>query len=460
MSERPSLRQPLVLYALVFLTATAMLVLTMASFSMVHSNRRAYRRAAQAQLLRLARLPESTRTAVLRDTPTEELPIWRVSSRVETGHRSISLADARRAQYRDEGELVSVRIRQAPVESYLVAELDLKIPTSMAFSEVSRLVPLVMMSALALAGLLMLVTSRLVIRPLALMADAVETPDALSVGDAPAPNEIVDVAQRFRRTVRRLQDEQAVIRAQKDELERMQESLIRASRLASVGRLAAGVAHEVGNPLAAVKGYLGLLRGGLEEPERAEVLDRSLREVTRIHETIKKLLTFARSGEDEAGSPQPVDVATVLQQAWEVASGHPAVQDVQLHAAEPDEAPRAMAHPERLGQVFVNLLVNAGQAMEGRGEVRVQFERSPRGWSTHVDDEGPGVPEHLRASVFDPFFSTKEPGEGTGLGLAVSRAMVEAMGGDLRLGTSPAGGARFTVDLEAAARPGGHPPVG
>jgi len=432
-----SLRQPLLLQALLFLAAVAFVVLTMASFAMVRASDRAYKRAAQAQMNRIARLPEAERRRALRDSPLEEIRLEEI--------QSATPPDAE----------VVVPVVRAGSDRYLIAHFDPKLPRSIAFVEVARLAPWVLVSVLGLAALLVFMTSRLVIRPLDGLAEIADTADfdpedlPLTVGRRPAPEEIAEIALRFRRTVQRLRDEQAVIEAQRDEMERMQASLVRASKLASVGRLAAGIAHEVGNPLAAVKGYLSLMKSGLEPEEQAEVTRRSLDELTRIHETIRKLLTYARSGEEGDAPLEPTHLAEVFDNAWKLARGHPSVRPFELRCTIPEEA-QVQAHPGRLSQVFVNLLLNAGQAMgeDGTGTIRVTAQRDGPRWQLDVADEGPGVPEELRSGVFDPFFTTKAPGEGTGLGLAVSRAMVEAMGGDLVLMPSEAG-ACFRVSLRA-----------
>ncbi len=433
-----SLRQPILLQALLFLAAVALVVLTMASLAMVRASQRAYQRAAQAQMNRIARLPAAERRLALRDSPLEEIRMEEVQ-----------------AARPPEAEVV-VPIVRAGSDRYLVARFDPNIPRSIAFVEVARLAPWVLVSVLGLAALLVFMTSRLVLRPLDGLAELADTTDfepedlPLKVGRRPAPEEIAEVALRFRRTVQRLRDEQAVIEAQRDEMERMQASLVRASKLASVGRLAAGIAHEVGNPLAAVRGYLSLMKDGLEPEEQAEVTRRSLDELSRIHETIKKLLTYARSGEEGDAPLEATALAQVFEDSWNLARGHPSVRPFSLRRTIPEEA-RVMAHPARLSQVLVNLLLNAGQAMGqagGEGEIRVSAERDGPRWQLDVEDDGPGVPEELRSGVFDPFFTTKAPGEGTGLGLAVSRAMVEAMGGDLVLLPTEAG-ARFRVSLRA-----------
>lgn len=439
MKRSTSLRQPLVLYALFFSAAVAAVVLTLSAVSLVQASRRAYRRAVQAQTERLARLPPAALHRVMQERGPDEVAL-RESTRARTAE-----------------DQVSFPLRTG---GYLVAEFDRTVPTSIAFVEVNRIVPLVFVGTLALAWAFAFMTGRLLLGPLGSLAEVAEQSEPaegpFGVDSEENPNEIMDIARRFRRTIARLQEERARLAEQKDELERVQEGMIRTSKLASVGRLAAGIAHEVGNPLAAVRGYLALLESGLEPEEQHEVVERSQRELARIHDTIRKLLAFARSGESADAPPGETAVSAVIEAALDLARGHPALRDVQVEWT-PRAVPLVKAHPERLGQVFMNLLLNAAQATGPGGRIRVECEQTEGSVQVQVDDDGPGVPTDARAHIFDPFFTTKAPGEGTGLGLAVSRAMVEAMGGELTVTDAPAGGARFVVRLkpwELASRPG------
>lgn len=453
-TSKVSIRQPLVLYATVFMTLISAVVLSLSSFSMVRASRRAYRRAVTQQLSALVHertLPEIRLISLLRHS--EELTLTVITA--TTGDGAHDLAQIRRAAQSDSpsGALVAVPIPEPGIEAYLVAEYAPTIPMSIAFVEISRMVPLVIFGALACAAVLAFFIARLLLPPLDALAEVAEDPRALDstdgLGGSGAPTEIHEVARRFRRTVRLLNDERDLVQAQRDELERMQESLVRASKLASVGRLAAGIAHEVGNPLAAVKGYLSILRSGLEEPQRSEVLQRSAKELDRIHQTIQQLLTYARHGEASSEPMQSFAVHRVLHDALNLVRGHPDLRNVRIDNQVSEDLPPVQGHPGRLNQVLVNLLLNAAQATDQQAGAQITLHTEFEGEQLRllVTDNGPGIPPEQTQAIFDPFFTTKEPGEGTGLGLAVSRALMEAMQGDLLLRAPDGAGATFEVRL-------------
>ncbi len=457
--QRASLRQPLLVYASLFMVVLALVVGVISWFSLVTASRRAYRRAARKALEAVAHqrpLPQTQPwvTGARRgESPLGELTIGIVSS--SSSAFGLGLAEVR-------SEAISPDLRHGYVcvpldvpgrEVYLVALFDSSVPMSIALVEVARMTPFVLLGALGCAGMLVILVGRVLLPPLDALRRAAQETQASSTDGltVPAPNEILDVAHQFRRTVRQLNDEREVVEAQRDELARMQQNLIRASKLASVGRLAAGIAHEIGNPLAAVQGYLSLLKAGLPADQAGDVLDRSRAELSRIHDTILKLLTYARTGEERPEEPGPFDLNRVVQDAIELARGHPALKGVNLSVAD-TEIPSAHGHPGHLHQVMVNLLLNAGQALEEEreGRIRVDIEQDEALVIISVIDDGPGVPDDLKEVIFDPFYTTKAPGQGTGLGLAVSRALMETMGGDLTVDDGPDGGAAFRLVVPKA----------
>lgn len=455
-TNQVSIRQPLVLYATVFMTLTAFVVLTLASFSMVRASKRAYRRAVDEQVRALVHersLPQLRR--LVQGRGESEIVLYVIT--MNSTPSGLSLGRARQAALhsRDAG-LISVAIPEPGQEAYLVATLSNAVPTSIAFVEISRLVPFVLLGALACAAVLAFFFARLLLPSLRALGEVAEDPRALpltgGLEQTGAPTEIHEVARRFRQTVRLLNDERDMVEAQRDELERMQRGLIRASKLASVGRLAAGIAHEVGNPLAAVKGYLSIMRSGLEEPQRSEVLQRSVKELDRIHKTIQQLLTYARHGESSQEPLRDFELRDVIDEALTLVHGHPDLRNVTFTDEVGPEPALASGHPGRVNQVLVNLVLNAAQAMRDvpDPQISLRLGRADDDLILELADNGPGIPEAQAEAIFDPFFTTKEPGEGTGLGLAVSRALMEAMSGDLRLHHSGPEGTTFHIRLRPA----------
>ena len=237
------------------------------------------------------------------------------------------------------------------------------------------------------------------------------------------------------------------------------EQLIRTEKLASVGQLAAGVAHEIGNPLAAVLGYAEILRsemtaadgGVMTAAERLDALDRVKAETQRIHRIIQDLLEYSRPTREEAQATEPL---AILRSAEALLRPQARFRAVKV-LAEPDPGPwpAVQVSAGRLRQVFVNLLLNAADAMEGKGTVTVgaTTEEGTDGQPTVrllFQDEGPGISPELERKIFDPFFTTKSPGQGTGLGLSISRSIIESYHGTLEL--APGGkGATFQVTLPA-----------
>jgi signal transduction histidine kinase len=215
--------------------------------------------------------------------------------------------------------------------------------------------------------------------------------------------------------------------------------MVAQEKLVTVGRLAAGVAHEVGNPLAAVIGYAELLLAD-EPPDgaRRDALERIRKETERIRSIIADLLDYARP---VTGTVEPVHLAESVAAAVSLLKPQARFRDVEVALELPDALPPVSASASRLLQVLLNLLLNAGDAMDGRGRVTLSGRVDGAQVELRVVDSGPGVPADARHRIFDPFFTTKEPGRGTGLGLSISRTLVEAYGGTLTLAPSDTGAA-------------------
>jgi len=276
------------------------------------------------------------------------------------------------------------------------------------------------------------------------------------------------------------------------ELSQARTRMVRAEKLASIGRLAAGVAHEIGNPLGAIMGYLGVgKRGGAQ----GEWVDGVAYETERIDRIVRGLLEYATP---KTASARPVDLNATVRRTIEMMKLQGRFKNSEVDLSLADDLEPVRGDASQLEQVIVNLLLNATDAIDegsGRGKISVEtslvivgnpdrsLERRRIGDPAGVDyahvrrllrsedpgparqlqqgdvavellvrDDGPGIPDKLRGHVFEPFFTTKEPGRGTGLGLAVSARLIEGMGGAIEAVSADDAGAVLRVLLPVAER--------
>jgi signal transduction histidine kinase len=236
-----------------------------------------------------------------------------------------------------------------------------------------------------------------------------------------------------------------------EELRESQEQVHRATRLSAVGTLAAGIAHEIRNPLVAVRTFLQLFPKRLDDREFLLSFGRlGLAEAERIEHLITELLTFSRSHERRL---RDVDLRNVVEQVVRLVGPHATKRSVAVSAVTSSRLPGVLGDADQLTQALLNVVLNAIEASPSGQAVRLQAYpvRSASGEvqvSVEVIDHGPGIPpEHLDA-IFTPFFTTKDVG--TGLGLAVAHQLILEHGGSLTAASSPGGGATFTVTLPAS----------
>ncbi|MDY0270486.1 sensor histidine kinase [Trichloromonas sp.] len=225
-------------------------------------------------------------------------------------------------------------------------------------------------------------------------------------------------------------------------LRRGRDELIRSERMASVGHLAAGMAHEIGNPLGAVVGYLELLKGDLTDPAARDLVERSLAEAGRIDRLVRELLDFAKPSPAvrEAFDPAALgrDVLDLLR--------HQGVFDQRrLYDELPEKLPLVRMDPHRLRQVLVNLLLNARDATMVGGAIRLSGAVEGEWVRLAVRDSGCGLSDEARVHLFDPFYTTKTTGRG--LGLAICRRIIEEAGGRIEVLSTPGLGSEFWVWL-------------
>lgn len=247
----------------------------------------------------------------------------------------------------------------------------------------------------------------------------------------------------------------AVIEVWRDISERMalEAGLEQSERLAQIGMLASGVAHEVGNPLAAIAAAVeGLLRrmeagNGWDPAEVRDYLEVVQRQVFRCRDVTERLLGFARLPSRELTT---VDAAAAAREALALVARQARVQGVEVRAPLTSPLP-VLAEPMLLEQVFLNLILNALQSMPGGGVLTIEASARGETVSVTVSDTGPGVPEAARRRIFQPFRPAREGGGGTGLGLFLSEALVRRCDGALTVESEPGRGAAFVVRLRRAA---------
>ncbi len=255
---------------------------------------------------------------------------------------------------------------------------------------------------------------------------------------------MTDKLARDETALRRKVEELEQARAQ---LEAAQTHLVRSERLASVGQLAAGLAHEIGNPIAAMQGMQDLiLDGALDAEQQLDFTRRMRSETERISRIIRDLLDFARPG-SSSGPTEPANVEAAINETVTLVSPQPSLRDVQLAVDVFAELPPVALDHGQLTQVLLNLVLNAAAACDDGGVIRITARPADDGVELVVEDTGKGVPAELADKIFEPFVSSKEVGEGSGLGLSVCRGLIEASGGSIALDRDYDAGARFILQL-------------
>jgi len=230
-------------------------------------------------------------------------------------------------------------------------------------------------------------------------------------------------------------------------LKHMERQLQQADRLASIGQLASGIAHEINNPLGLILGYTQLLlRDEPEGSERREDLKIIEKHARACKTVVRDLLNFARGAPSRKG---PGHLHTCIREVLGVVR-HPFELDgVGIETDLDDTMPTMELDETKIRQVFMNLIMNAKQAIKIKGTIRVTTRFHPKAGVglLEVRDSGCGIPPEHLSRIFDPFFTTKEPGEGTGLGLSVSYGIVQDHGGEISVESEPGLGSSFTVML-------------
>jgi two-component system NtrC family sensor kinase len=273
-------------------------------------------------------------------------------------------------------------------------------------------------------------------------------------------DELGDLAASFNKMTAEVEGVQAKIeeqvRRKTAELERVYKSLLSAEKMASIGKLAATVAHEINNPLFGILTYARLVLRALlklDIPGRddlAEQLQTIERESKRCGDLVKNLLTFSRQA---PSNREPGDLNAVVRRAILLVKHKLDMQSIELVERLAEDLPPALCDANQIQQVVLVLMVNASEAMPkgGRLEVSTEFDAASEQCLVRVKDNGAGIPEDVLPRIFDPFFTTKEDQLRTGLGLAVATGIVEQHAGGISVRSTPGEGTEFTVALPVAA---------
>jgi signal transduction histidine kinase len=274
-----------------------------------------------------------------------------------------------------------------------------------------------------------------------------------------------ELERRVADRTRQLGDANAELERRLSELHRAQEQLVVADRRTSLGTLAAGVAHEINNPLAFITSNLEFTRDLLRAPggaelegeqvrQMAEAVDDALQGAVRVKQIVRGLKTLSRG--DDGDRRVPVDVTASLDAALGMAWSEIKHRALLVREQE-EELPKVLASEVRLTQVFLNLLINAAQAIGDaaggpeRNQILIRTSTDDAGRAVIlIRDTGPGISLEVQSRLFDPFFTTKPVGQGTGLGLSICQGIVTSLGGTIAVESFPGAGAAFTVTLPAA----------
>jgi len=234
----------------------------------------------------------------------------------------------------------------------------------------------------------------------------------------------------------------------------IQSKLLQTEKMAALGQLVSGIAHELNNPLTTIMGYAQLLLGhGLRPPQFSEA-SKVFQEAERARRIVKNLLYVARENKPERTR---VDLNEIVERTLALRSYELRVENIVVECDLAHNLPETVGDPHQLQQVVLNLLVNAEQSLlqgRGQGRVWIRTQRTALGKiSLEVSDDGPGIPPEIASRIFDPFFTTKPSGVGTGLGLSIVYGIVQQHDGEITFESQPGAGAKFLVELPVIAHP-------
>ena len=267
---------------------------------------------------------------------------------------------------------------------------------------------------------------------------------------AACPDRITQLGETFNNMM-------AVLERHVEEQEELQHQLYSSSKLAAIGELAAGVAHEINNPLTGILGSALLMKSQPLDPEdmknKLAIIES---ETLQARDIVRNLLDFAHQGGDL--NPAPASITKLLEHTLSLVRHQADLGRIEVETDIQDNLPDVAVDANQTKQVFLNIINNAVQSMPGGGRLVITARRSTsigerRALEVAFTDTGTGMDAESMRRVFDPFFTTKRVGEGTGLGLSISRRIVNNHGGKILVASAPGAGSTFTVVLPAVEEP-------
>jgi len=321
---------------------------------------------------------------------------------------------------------------------------------------------------LVLFGIYLL--SRTVVKPihrlLTITEEFEEWPPIFDQGES-SRNEIGQLFRSLKMMLKRLetnkQELKTNISSLKEanlEIKKAQNEIIQSEKMATAGRLATGVAHEIGNPLSIVLGYLELLKGGeLRDEERNDFVVRIESEVTRINRIIRDLLDFSKPS---SAAHEETGIHQLITETVKMLDPQPMMGRIEIRLELRAKKDVVCAGMAQLKQVFLNIMINAADAMMDTGSsdglspkvLEIETENEANSIVISLADTGIGIPPGELGRVFDPFYTSKEPGKGTGLGLSVCYTIIEGLGGTIRAESIYGKGSKFIVNIPLTANSG------
>ena len=317
---------------------------------------------------------------------------------------------------------------------------------------------LIVLDSLVIIGFGSILLSRVVVNPLKKLVKVAQSIGEGDLGQrAPIDyeNEIGTLAKAFNQMVERLTEKHSDLQQAIKQLRDTQAELVSSEKLASVGRMAAGVAHEIGNPLTSILGHTEILlkrlkRKRLKDGEiLLDLVARTRKETERINRIIKDLLQFSKPPSPHR---EDVDVNRLVQDSLNVVSVQPRFKAISVDLLFAEDLTSAQGDRDQLQQVLVNMLINASDAMPDGGYLSIRTDQEKQWVIIAIKDTGVGIAAEDLGKIYDPFFTTKSPDKGTGLGLSISLKIIDELGGRIKVESKKGKGTEFIVYLKKAAR--------